>query len=142
MRAVDDAMIERTNGELHRLIVASGRRTDSCPAQVGALPRLVTCASASRATVEARRPLPSDQPSEEAAAGGVTFASWYDNSFHEAAWAAVLEIGTTWRCWRPALYQQTQIPPLNCSTRPDKLVQNDCTAGYYSANLRDSDEIY
>jgi hypothetical protein len=33
-------------------------------------------------------------------------------------------------------------PRLNCSTRPDKRVQNGCTAGYYSANLRHSDEIY
>jgi hypothetical protein len=116
--------------------------------RIRALRKSVLCLGLSRAqvvaraTVEARRPLPSDQPSEEAAAGGIIFPSWYDNSFHEAAWAAVLEIGTTWRCWRPALYQQTQIPPLNCSTRPDKLVQNDCTAGYYSANLRDSEEIH
>jgi hypothetical protein len=142
LRAVDDAMIERTNGEPHRLIVASGRRTDSCLAQVGALPRLVTCASASRATVEARRPLPSDQPSEEAAAGGVTFASWYDNSYHEAAWAAVLEIGTTRRWLETRVVSAAQIPRLNCSTRPDKRVQNDCTAGYYSANLRHSEEIH
>ena len=110
MRAVDDAMIERTNGELHRLIVASGRRTDSCPAQVGALPRLVTCASASRATVEARRPLPSDQPSEEAAAGGITFPSWYDNSSHEAA-AAVPEIGTTWRWLETRVVSADADPP-------------------------------
>jgi len=111
LRAADDATIERTNGELHRLIVASGRRTDSCPAQVGALPRLVTCARASRATVEARRPLPSDQPSEEAAVGGVTVASWYDNSFHEAAWAAVPEIGTTWRWLETRVVSADADPP-------------------------------
>ena len=110
LRAVDDAMIERTNGELHRLIVASGRRTDSCPAQVGALPRLVTCPSASRATVEARRPLPADQPSE-AAADGVTFPSWYDNNFHEAAWAAVPEIRTTWRWLETRVVSADADPP-------------------------------
>jgi len=111
LRAVDDAMIERTNGELHRLIVASGRRTDSCLAQVGALPRLVTCASASRATVEAPWATAVGSPSEEAAAGGGTFASWYDNSFHEAAWAAVPEIGTTWRWLETRVVSADADPP-------------------------------
>jgi hypothetical protein len=85
--------------------------------RIRALRKSVLCLGLSRAqvvaraTVEARRPLPSDQPSEEAAAGGIIFPSWYDNSFHEAAWAAVLEIGTTWR-WleNSRCIKQTQIP--------------------------------
>ena len=44
--------------------------------------------------------------------------------------------------WKLAVVSADADPRVNCSTRPDERVQNGCAAGYYSTNLRHSDEIY
>lgn len=50
------------------------------------------------------RPNLFDQAAEEDSGGG-EYPPWYDNSFHTAAWAAVPEIGATWRRWYDVPYR-------------------------------------
>lgn len=53
---------------------------------------------------EERRPNFFDQAAEEGSGGG-EYPPWYDNSSHTAAWAAVPEIGATWRRWYDVPYR-------------------------------------